>query len=492
MKQQNDELCDGEALSRVLIIDLDGTLARCDTLWECCLIALRTSPLRVSLMSLVWLAKGRDVLKHRLAEIACLPVDKLPYRRDVVDFAQEQAARGRKVCLFTAADQSIASAVAGHFGFFSHAQGSRPGRNLKGTEKLAAIREFIGQTADFDYIGDSSSDLPLWGAAKMKLVAGSRSWPSLDFAQRFNQTPAKPLAIIKLLRPHQWLKNLLLFLPAVLAHQFTDWTQWRNAGCAFISMCCCASAVYVLNDALDIQSDRAHPRKQYRPLASGHVSIPTGIAACASLLALAFAVGSLTGPAVVGSILLYLALTTVYSLSLKRLVIIDVLLLASLYTLRVIVGGLASSVRLSPWLLSLSMFLFLSLALAKRFVELDGVQRQSVEKLPGRGYRPGDAAAVGAMGIASGFVAVVVFTLYINGSTEALKNYPGRDLLWFVAPLLLYWIMRLWILSFRGDLHDDPVLFAAKDRTSWITAGAVALLGCAATVRWPNHFPFNF
>jgi 4-hydroxybenzoate polyprenyltransferase len=443
-------------------------------------------------MSLVWLAKGRDVFKHRLAEIACLPVDKLPYRHDVVDFAQEQAARGRKVYLFTAADQSIATAVAGHFGFFSHAQGSRPGRNLKGTEKLAAIRETIGQNAEFDYIGDSSSDLPLWAAAKSKLIAGSRSWPSLNFAHRFDQAPAKPQAVIRLLRPHQWLKNLLVFLPAILAHQFTNWTQWRSAGFAFVSMCCCASAVYVLNDALDIQSDRAHPRKRYRPLASGHVSIPSGIAASACLLILAFTVASLAGPAVAASILLYLALTTLYSLSLKRLVAIDVLLLASLYTLRVIVGGIASLVKLSPWLLSLSMFLFLSLALAKRFVELDGVQRQSVKKLPGRGYWPADAAAVGAMGIASGFVAVVVFTLYINGSADALKNYPGRDLLWFVAPLLLYWIMRLWIISFRGELHDDPVLFAAKDRTSWVVAGAVVALGWAATVGWSNRLPFNF
>jgi 4-hydroxybenzoate polyprenyltransferase len=271
-----------------------------------------------------------------------------------------------------------------------------------------------------------------------------------------------------------------------MAHQFASPGQWLSASFAFAGMCLCASAVYVLNDALDLSSDRAHRRKRHRPLASGEVSVPVGLSVAAACVISAVALTHLAGAETLAALAVYLLLTTLYSFKLKRLAIVDVLLLAALYTLRVLIGGIATGIPLSPWLLGLSMFLFLSLALAKRFAELEGGKEDGEQSLPGRGYRSADRLAVGTMGVASGFVAILVFTLYINGSSTAIQSYPSRGLLWLIAPVLLFWMMRLWLIAFRGQLDDDPVLFAAKDRVSWIAVAFIILIGSAASRSWPN------
>jgi len=471
--------------ARPIIVDLDGTLVRTDTLWENFLAALRVQPITVALLCLPWIIQGRASLKRNIALVAQLSPACLPYRREVVEFVRAQAALGRKVFLVTAADHSIAASVAEHVGCFAGFQGSEPNANLKGREKLSVIRGFIGNDSAFDYIGDSPSDLPIWQAATGRLVAGGFQGRGIEFSRRFNSEPLDRLAVLRLLRPHQWLKNCLVFLPLMMAHQFASPSQWVSAFIAFAAMCSCASGVYILNDSLDLAADRAHHRKRHRPLASGEVSVPMGLAVASVCFSFAVGLSVVNGLGTAVALAIYLLLTTLYSFKLKRLAVVDVLLLASLYTLRVLIGGIATATPLSPWLLGLSMFLFLSLALAKRFAELEGVHQDSEKKVPGRGYRPSDTIAVGSMGIASGFLAILVFTLYINGSSTAIQSYPSRGLLWLVAPLLLYWTMRLWLIAYRGQLDEDPVLFAAKDRVSWIIAVLTLLLGAAASVSWP-------
>ena len=471
-----------EEIECPLFVDLDGTLVSCDTLWENAVLAIRARPMKVVLFGGIWLIKGRDVLKRELAQIAPLPVATLPYRKSVLDFLEHARRSGQSIYLATAADESIAQAVATHLGVFDGVIGSRPGSNLKGAKKLQAIKGLLAVGSEFDYIGDSRSDLPLFRASRRPMIVGSPHITGIKFYHEFPRESRHIAAIVRLARPHQWLKNLLVFVPMLLAHQFRDASNWIAVVKAFIAMCLCASAVYIVNDLLDLSSDRMHHSKCNRPLARGSVGIPTAVLVAVVAASGAFALAWSVSERVAAALTMYFLLTSLYSVWLKRVLAIDVLLLAGLYTMRLIIGGIASDAPVSPWLLSFSMFLFLSLALAKRHAELYHSEATSIKSIPGRGYQYSDVRVVGEMGIASGFLAVLVFTLYINGSTTALTQYPSRELLWLIAPLLLYWLIRLWFIASRGQLDEDPVLFAAKDRASWLVVATVILLGVLASL----------
>lgn len=299
--------------------------------------------------------------------------------------------------------------------------------------------------------------------------------------------PSRPRALVRALRPHQWAKNLLLFLPLILAHSWFDAERLRRAVLAFGAMGACASAVYVCNDLLDLESDRAHPRKRLRPFASGALPIAWGPPLAAGLLAAALAIAVLLPPTFLACLGLYLAVAAAYSLWLKRKVMIDVVVLAGLYTLRILAGGQATATPVSEWLMAFAIFLFTSLAFAKRHAELARLLREGKELARGRDYLAVDLAMIGPMGTASGYLAVLVLAMYIHGS-EVHRLYRYLWPLWLICPLLLYWISRLWLLAGRGDLNEDPLVFTLRDRVSWVVASLVFVLIAIAALP-PSPIP---
>ncbi|WP_165252399.1 UbiA family prenyltransferase [Paludisphaera soli] len=453
---------------RPLCVDLDGTLIATDLLWESYFALARSRPTAL-LLSPAWLLKGRSRLKSEIADRVVLDIGTLPYREAVVDFLKAEKARGRRIVLATASDRRFAQAVADHLGLFDEVIASDAGENLKGLTKLAALEARFGR-GGFAYLGDSTADLPIWEGAGETLLVDSqpgvvrRASAFREPSRVFEGTRVGPRALIKALRPHQWAKNILLFVALMASHRFFDLASWLSCLTAFAAFSAAASAVYILNDLLDLESDRKHSRKRRRPFASGAAPIPIGVVMIGALLA-ASAVAAAFLPARFGALLvLYLVLTTLYSVYLKRRLMVDVICLAGLYTLRILAGGEAASVIISPWLMAFSMFLFLSLAFAKRYAELTGAS-ESGGKIAGRGYWPSDVDLIRSFGPISGYLCVLVFCLYLN-SPDVRLYYRRPDLLWLMCPILLYWISRVWFLACREQLADDPVVFALRDRNS--------------------------
>lgn len=470
----------------LLCVDLDGTLISGDVLWESLILLLKRDPCGC-LASLGCLIEGRARFKRRLADRVMPDPATLPYRESLLVFLREERAAGRRLLLATASDERIGQAVADHLGLFDGVIGSDGSRNLKGRTKLAAIRERC-QHEGFDYAGDSAADLPIWAAARHAyLVAPSqrvlRRLRTIREPERVFETPVSGLrAGVRALRPHQWAKNLLLFLPLVLAHKLTDFQRLTQVGTAFLVFCLCASAVYLLNDILDVEADRQHPVKRRRAFANGEITIPAGLVAFLGLIATSFTLSALLLPwGFTLALTIYLALTTAYSVFLKRKLLLDVLALAGLYTHRVVAGSLAAQVVLTPWLLAFSMFLFLSLAFAKRYTELTLVRESEGKKLVGRAYVVQDLAVIESVGPTSGYLAVLVLALYIN-SELVHSLYARPSILWGICPILLYWITRVWFFAGRCVLHDDPVLFALRDRLSFVLGALAAALIAAATL----------
>jgi 4-hydroxybenzoate polyprenyltransferase len=282
---------------------------------------------------------------------------------------------------------------------------------------------------------------------------------------------------LRALRVHQWLKNLLVFLPIVLAHRWRDWALLADVGLAALAFCLCASSAYLVNDFLDRDADRRHPSKRNRPLASGDLSVRRGLAVAGALLIGAGFTAAQLNAEFAAWLALYYGLAISYSVWIKRVPVLDVVLLAALYTLRVLAGSAAADIAPSFWLLAFSTFIFLSLALVKRYAEIDATTRASGDTLAGRGYERDDAALLLGLGPSAGFVAVLVLALYIN-SPECLVLYRHPKVLWLICPLLLYWVTRMWFLTVRGRMHEDPVVFAATDRVS-IAVGVLAALAVA-------------
>ena len=290
------------------------------------------------------------------------------------------------------------------------------------------------------------------------------------------RVPSRGAAVVQALRPHQWVKNLLLFVPVVLDHRLLDGTAMARAFLAFVAFCCAASSAYVLNDILDLEADRRHPAKRHRPFTSGALSPRVGLVLAPALVAAAYLVSwSALPERFVQVLTIYVLLTTAYSFYLKRIAVLDVLLLAGLYTLRVLAGIAATHVRFSAWFLAFSMFLFLSLAFLKRYTEVSTMAPDDGDQVHRRGYLRGDREWLGSMGGASGYLSVLVLALYIN-SEQVVALYRSPLHLWLACPLLLFWTSRMWLLAHRGRIHDDPIVATVRDPMSYITGALLALV----------------
>lgn len=466
-----------------LCVDLDGTLIKTDLLWESLLALLKQNPLFTFLLPF-WLLKGKARFKHEIARRVTLDASTLPYHQDLIEFLTEEKHAGRTLVLATASHVSFAQAVDGHLGLFQgQVFGSDASINLKGSRKVALLVERYG-TRGFAYAGNSTADLPVWAEASEAIVvnASARVATRAQALTQVSRVFSAPVNLVKqvakALRVHQWSKNVLVFVPVVASHHLTSRSLMVQAALAFLSFSLSASSVYILNDCLDLGSDRRHPRKKSRPFASGSLSISFGLSLAAGCLVagvgLAFALPS----AFLAVLTVYLVLTTAYSMYLKQFVLLDVIVLAQLYTVRVYGGGAATDVVPSHWLLTFSLFLFLSLALVKRFTELRLAGETEGAELHGRGYWVTDVEHISSIGTASGLIAVLVLALYIS-SKEVLLLYSHAELLWLVCPVMLYWISRVWMLAYRNRMDDDPVVFAVKDPKSYVMAvliGAILFL----------------
>ena len=460
-----------------LCVDLDGSLVLSDTLTELFILLVKHRPWLLFVLPF-WLLRGRAGFKAEIARRVTLDAAALPYRQDFVDWLREAAASGRVLVLASGADRRVAQAVAGHLGFFSDVLASHDGHNLTGAAKAQALAARFGV---FDYVGNAPADLAVWRAARHAYFCGATPSGKAGFARdiRFERVfplRRQPVAFLWLraLRVHQWVKNILMFVPLALAHQLDDVGKLSTLCFAFMAFNLVASSVYILNDLLDLAADRAHPRKANRPFASGHLALGAGFAFWPVLLVAGFALALTTGVMFAGVLALYYLLTVAYSFALKRRALVDVFSLASLYTLRIIAGAVAAAVVLSPWLLGFSIFIFLSLAIVKRVAELHTLHARGVNDPAGRGYTHADLAMLEMLGVAAGYASVVVLALYVS-APESRLLYVHHQLLWLFAPLVLFWISRVWLITHRGDMHDDPIVFALKDGPSRLV-GVLAVL----------------
>ncbi|MEX2140224.1 MAG: UbiA family prenyltransferase [Pirellulales bacterium] len=471
-----------------LFVDLDGTLIASDVTYESVLGGIKRKP--GLLPRLPWLlVRGRAALKRELAHEVGADVRLLPYRHEVLHFLREQRWAGRRVILATASDRRFADAVAKQVGLFDDVLASDGQINLKGPNKLAAIQAYCREHgyAHFAYAGDALADMPIWKeAAEVHVVAPG---PLVRAATRSLDKPVHvhasrqriAAAAFRAMRPQQWIKNVLLFVPLLLSHQWDNLEKVIACCIAFVAFSACASAVYVLNDLMDIESDRHHPTKRNRPFAAGAFPIHYGLPLSLGLLAFSVALSLAWLPAVfVGYLGLYALVNCLYSFWLKQKLVLDVFLLAGMYALRVVVGGVAAEIWPSEWLLAFSIFLFTSLAFAKRHSELARLAEGEADAAPGRGYVVGDLSMIESVGPTSGYLAVLVLALYIN-SQDALRHYTQPGALWLVCPLLLYWITRLWFAVKRGELNEDPLVYAVRDRVSILVGVCVVALAIIAT-----------
>lgn len=465
-----------------LFVDLDGTLTPADTLLEGALSLIRKQP--STLLKLpFWLLRGRAALKANIARDTRIDAAILPYHASLLDYLREQRESGRRIYLATASHQQTADAVASHLDLFDGVIASDASRNLKGRVKLAAIQSMANGA--FAYAGDAAADLPIWQQAKTAILVGTS--PKVGAAVR-RQTPveaefAYPRADLRAwlpaLRVHQWSKNLLIFVPLLTAFSFLDLGKVGASLLAFVSFSLAASATYLVNDLWDLDNDRAHPRKRGRPFASGRLGIPQGLGAALLLLAAALFLASSVSDGFLVMLLAYLVATSAYSWRLKQYVLIDVLTLSLLYTLRILAGAMAIGVATSPWLLAFSVFVFLSLALIKRCSELISLQQLGQAATRGRDYRVSDQQVLTPLGIAAALSAVVIFGLFIS-TPETMRQYAQPHLLWLTGIGLIYWLARLWIKTARGEMHDDPIIFAAKDFGSQVTISVMLATTLAA------------
>lgn len=460
-----------------LCVDLDGTLLKTDMLLESFVLLLKKNVLYIFLIP-IWLLEGKAYLKRQIAERISFDAATLPYRNDFVDFLKDQHARGRKLILTTASDERIANKIAAHLSLFSEVLSSNGVTNLSGREKLALLQQKFGAKG-FDYAANGLIDLEIWPYANEAIVVGA----PLSLVEKVRQTTPVPhhfpnkkihrRVLFKAIRLHQWLKNLLIFVPLIFAHKVTELPLLFDAVYAFFSFGLCASSIYLLNDLLDLEADRAHPRKKFRPLAAGDLPLIWGFILIPILL-FASVLIALNLPGIFLAVLgIYFLTTMAYSFYLKQVVLVDVLVLAGLYTLRIIAGAAAVDVPLSEWMLAFSMFLFLSLALLKRFSELRTLRSSDQETARGRGYFASDLEQIASLGAASAYISVLVLALYVN-SSEVTKLYAHPVALWLICPLLLYWLSRIWLLAHRGVMLDDPIVYAIKDKSSYIVALLVA------------------
>jgi 4-hydroxybenzoate polyprenyltransferase len=466
-----------------LAVDLDGTLIAGDLLWETLFTLIKKYPVCLFLIP-VWLMRGGKVrLKNEIASRVAINPVLLPYRAEFLDYLRKEKADGRKLVLATASSYQYADAIAAHLGLFDHVIASSEHENMRSIAKRDALVSLYGE-AGFDYAGNSRDDIAVFEAARQSVIVApdraAKNWQKQHGGQVFEATPFHFKTIIKMLRCHQWLKNVLIAVPLVLAHDVLNIGLLILVALAMAAFSFTASAIYILNDLFDLEADRAHARKKNRPFAAGEISVPKGLCAMVLLLGIAGLICTLLPPLFAVVMVVYLISTTAYSISVKRMLLIDILMLAGLYTMRLIAGAAATGTEASFWLLAFSGFFFLSLALVKRYVELANTDAPIGERVAGRGYRPEDLPMVMQAGISSAFAATLVLALYIDsGAVRQLYDHPW--MIWPLAPVVLYINLRLWVLAARGEMEEDPVVFIIQDWRSQIMVGlSLALLTVAA------------
>jgi 4-hydroxybenzoate polyprenyltransferase/phosphoserine phosphatase len=464
-------------VAKPLCVDLDGTLLRTDSAVEGVLSLISGRNGLGKLPRLLAMSRAR--FKEQVGALAELAPETLPYNTELIEFLREQKRNGRTIVLATAADQKTARAIADHLGLFDDVVASDGVRNLKGREKSRELVRRYGRKG-FDYAGDSQADLAVWRDADGIVIVNAS--PAVTRKARklghviaeIHSRQALLPAVVRAMRPHQWVKNLLVFVPLLASRSFTDWPGLLGALVMFASFCAAASGIYLINDLLDLAADRRHPRKRHRPFASGKLPLLLGGVLAVALVAAGFALALSIEAA--SLLAVYAAISLAYSLALKTYPLLDVFILAALYTLRIIAGGVASGHFVTLWLLAFSGFTFLGLALTKRTGELIASRQAGVHHaVARRGYRPEDIPILQMFGVASAFASSVVLALFVN-STAAFQQYESPELLWGLVPLILFWQLRLWFSTERGSMHDDPIVYAFSDWVSWLVAASVAAM----------------
>lgn len=452
-----------------LAVDLDETLVKTDLLVESILALVRRKPWCIFSL-LVWRLKGKAYLKQQVARRVSLDVTVLPYRKELLDYLRTQRGQGRTLVLATAGDIQIAEHVAIYLNLFDRVLASDGTTNLLGESKRNRLVAEFGEKG-FDYAGNDRRDLKVWASARKAIVVNPARLMIPGIARVaqvdrvFEDHRSRWGALFEALRLQQWLKNLLVFVPLLAAHRIGEVNLLWKLILAFPVFGCFASSGYLINDLLDLTADRHHPAKRSRPFASGNLPIAYGLRTIPALIVLGCLLGNLVSRLFLEVALIYLALSLTYSFYVKKIAVLDVIFLAGLYTVRIIAGSAATAVWPSHWLLAFSTFLFFSLALVKRYGELVIMRRIEGDRARARGYEFGDAELLAAMGISAGYLAVLVLALYINSSTARVL-YGEHEVMWFLCPLLLYWISHMWLIAHRGRMPDDPLVFTIHDRTS--------------------------
>jgi len=469
-----------------LCVDLDGTLSKTDLLLETIVAAIKIHWIHLFLIP-AWFFSGKAAAKSKVATVGSIDPSTIPYNDDLIEYLRRERERGRKIVLATAGDRKIAETIARHLGFFDDVVASDGVNNLKGEAKANALAGLYGERG-FAYAGNSRSDLPVWRRAKSALPVNTNRSVSrtvanlLPIERQFNDR--KPLlhAFMGEIRPHQWIKNILIFIPPMAGHMLLNTTVFFRTLITFVAFCAAASGIYLINDLLDLESDRHHPRKRNRPFASGELPLQFGLAGpilAASALAIGYAVSF--GVMIIVSIYIFLSL--VYSKYLKTKPLVDVFCLAALYTIRVFAGGVASNSGVSIWLLNFSGFLFLSLGFLKRYAEYssgDRTKNSAVNRR--RGYTGEDSNLIMMMGVGSSFLSSLILGFYVN-SMQATIAYRNPLLLWGIVPLILFWQCRMWLSTVRGYMHDDPIVYAAKDKISYCVMAFIFLIYLLASIK---------
>jgi 4-hydroxybenzoate polyprenyltransferase len=464
-----------------LAVDLDGTLVKTDLLIESMMALVQRNPAYLLVIPF-WLLRGRAFLKREISRRITLDPNVLPYHGEFLAFLKAQHVQGRSLILATGSEERIARQVADHLGIFSKVLATLGGLNLSPRRKREWLVRELGEKG-FDYAGNARGDLTVWSSARRAILVDppenlSRRAARVAEIERIFTPRGSPLrSYLRALRPSQWMKNLLVFVPLIMVHRYAEPGLLAMAFLAFLSFGLCASSVYAINDLVDLPADRRHPFKRKRPLAAGEIPLLWGLASAPVLLGLGVLVSLLLPRLFLGMVLLYWVMNLAYSFSFKRLILADVILLACLYTMRIMAGGASIALWPSSWLLAFSTFLFFSLALVKRYTELGVMRRAEGDKARVRGYRVIDMELLASLGGGSGYVAVLVLAIYISSGTAEIL-YSRAYLLWFLCPLLLYWISYVWLIAHRGGMEDDPLVFTIRNWPSRVVMilGAVILL----------------
>jgi len=486
--------------SMPLCVDLDGTLAKTDLLLETIVSAVRKNWTHLFRIP-AWFLSGKAAAKSRLATIGSIDPSTIPYNDNLVEYLRRESESGRKIVLATASDRNIAEPIAWHLGFFDAVIASDGVANLKGETKANALVDLYGERG-FAYVGNSRSDLAVWRRAKSALLVNTNRSVSrtvaalLPIERKFHDRKPMLHAFMREIRPHQWIKNTLVFIPPLAGHLLLDATVFFRTLVTFAAFCAAASGIYLINDLLDLETDRSHPQKRNRPFAGGELPLQFGLAG-PILMALALTIGFAVSSGIMVIVSIYLFLSLAYSKYLKTKPLVDVFCLAALYTIRVFAGGVASGSGVSIWLLNFSGFLFLSLGLLKRYAEYSSRNQTKNSKVNSRrGYTVKDSIFIMMMGIGSTFISSLILGFYVN-SMQAQIAYRNPFLLWGIVPLILFWQCRLWLSTVRGYLHDDPIVYAAKDKISYYVMAIVLLIYLLASVEKipllghlsPGHLP---